>query len=607
MKRTIFSLLMLLVSTIYGQEEIYTFCQTIPTSSHMADLEAIRGLDHTDDIFYLKIYVHVLRKETEPKLGHSIEDVNRQLKFLYDDFDPLAIHFVWNGSIDYIENDEFYSNVGDNTSNIFNTNSHTDGIDIYFFDVEEGAPYGFGLANDIGGSAFMVGGSYRGHKGAGELTPYAYRKIISHEMGHVLYLFHTHHGTWVQQHASCPSEDGAGTCPELVDGSNGTTCGDYIADTPADPVIGWQVNYDTDCAYAPTLDPNDCIPDSDANGDLFQPDATNLMSYTYPTCLQGFTLGQKKRMKNAIFYLPVLSNALLGDYTYIRPLNDCYVCFDNETHFYDIYSSLDIEHLYAFSQENNVETTIISSTSDSFRIQVTSLLGSDGGARSSFSIVNSGRGIIVAHQPIWVGLPETVPDQIVNGAENVNAGEFVYYKIDDGSYRLDGIETYNWEFPQPNEPYVFWGGPPPNNPTVWEYSYFSKYVPKSGNSVGNQTGYVTVAGKNPCGLGDYGDFNQICVENADDPEGDTCTSPIPQPIYYYPNPSDSLLQIDLSLQDYKVFDVVIYDENQQSVYTGQSENVVKTVDVANLSNDTYYLHIYDGGNLILSAILIINH
>jgi len=116
-----------------------------------------------------------------------------------------------------------------------------------------------------------------------------------------------------------------------------------------------------------------------------------------------------------------------------------------------------------------------------------------------------------------------------------------------------------------------------------------------------------VRGLNPCGEGLYGAYNELCVENSDDPEGDTCTPPIPQPIYYYPNPSSTILEIDLSLQDYKIFDVFIYDEYQTVKYYDQSTNVVKSVDTFNLTNGTYYLHIYDGSDLILSAILIINH
>jgi hypothetical protein len=54
--------------------------------------------------------------------------------------------------------------------------------------------------------------------------------VLSHEMGHCLGLYHTHHGTVTEEGDSFQ-------CPELVNGSNSSTCGDYIADTPADPNI----------------------------------------------------------------------------------------------------------------------------------------------------------------------------------------------------------------------------------------------------------------------------------------------------------------------------------------------------------------------------------
>jgi hypothetical protein len=599
MKKIIFLLVLLCTTAIFSQEvdeEETAICLTPSTSTHLADLDAIRGLDHSNDIFHLKIYVHVLRKQAEPKLGQSTEDVNRQLKYLYDTFDPLDINFVWNGEIDYIENDTYYGDVGGNTFDIFNTNSHTDGIDIYFFDVEQGnASGGFGLTDDIGGSALLVGGAYRGHKDGGERTPLAWRNIISHEMGHVLFLWHTHHGTF---------DEGGGGCPEYVNGTNATTCGDFIADTPADPGIFF-TNFNS-CNILE--DPNNNIPDTDSNGDTYVPDTSNLMSYTYPTCMVGFTNNQKSRMKNAIWYLPVLHNTILTNWSYIRTNTlDCYICGEIPKSF-TFYSSYNANYTsIVLEKSTNIDVTITQIDNISSAVTVTNLNPNDDEGSKGYFIIGHINGIDSVNQPIWVGLPQAVPDENVNGPIEVSSGQFKHYKIDDGSLRLNGIDAYDWDFPQPNEPYTFFGGPPPNNPTIWEYSYFSLYVPKSGNSVGNQTGYVTVRGLNPCGDGGYGEFNDVCVENVDDPEGDTCTPPIPQPIYYYPNPSSSILEIDLSLQDYKVFDVVIYDENQTVKYSDQSTNVVKTVDTFNLTNGTYYLHIYDGSDVILSAILIINH
>lgn len=47
---------------------------------------------------------------------------------------------------------------------------------------------------------------------------------VSHEIGHCLGLYHTHHGTFSAE----------GGTPELVNSSNSATAGDYIIDTSAD-------------------------------------------------------------------------------------------------------------------------------------------------------------------------------------------------------------------------------------------------------------------------------------------------------------------------------------------------------------------------------------
>ena len=145
-------------------------------------------------------------------------------------------------------------------------------------------------------------------------------------------------------------------------------------------------------------------------------------------------------------------------------------------------------------------------------------------------------------------------------------------------------------------------------PNIWQPYAYGKYYRVLNGFAGNQTGYVKVRGINPCGIGST-NLNKICVENESDPQGDTeCDDPPPPLIIYYPNPSDDLLKIDLSLQDYKVYTVVIYDQTQTVKYSNQTNNILKTIAVFNLPNDTYYLHVYDDANeLILSNTLIINH
>lgn len=97
-------------------------------------------------------------------------------------------------------------------------------------------------------------------------------KVLIHEAGHYFNLLHTHdtdHGV------------------ELVDGSNCDTTGDLICDTPADPGLSGNVN--SQCEYTGTA--------TDPNGDPYQPDVANHMSYALNSCRNEFTPGQYDRMR----------------------------------------------------------------------------------------------------------------------------------------------------------------------------------------------------------------------------------------------------------------------------------------------------------------------
>ncbi len=96
---------------------------------------------------------------------------------------------------------------------------------------------------------------------------------VSHEIGHWFDLLHTHDGG-----------------DELVDGTNCTTAGDFVCDTPADPNLSGNVN--ASCVYIGTR--------IDANGDKYNPDTRNLLSYA-GRCRNRFSDGQIYRMQSALF------------------------------------------------------------------------------------------------------------------------------------------------------------------------------------------------------------------------------------------------------------------------------------------------------------------
>ncbi len=97
---------------------------------------------------------------------------------------------------------------------------------------------------------------------------------LSHEIGHWFDLFHTHQGG-----------------DELVNGSNCSTAGDFVCDTRADPNISGRVN--GSCAYTGG---SSLV---DANGQTYNPDPRNMMSYSTKPCRNRFSNGQVYKMQSA--------------------------------------------------------------------------------------------------------------------------------------------------------------------------------------------------------------------------------------------------------------------------------------------------------------------
>lgn len=185
---------------------------------------------------------------------------------------------------------------------------HRDGIDMFILPDRSQSghsPYAeVGFAEGIPGTAFYVSGvktyrdtcDYTGNTQDPLLTgnPFtddfvrrvldgaARNGIVAHEMGHCLGLFHTFEDDLVLN-TGCQTPITYNSCPELVDGSNCTTCGDFVCDTPAD-----HLDYDCD-TYVGTA--------TDANGDLYDPLPHNIMTYTQALYRHELTQGQVDRIR----------------------------------------------------------------------------------------------------------------------------------------------------------------------------------------------------------------------------------------------------------------------------------------------------------------------
>lgn len=263
-----FSALLFIVCSINvtGQN---SFCQTPASSSNMAYNALASGTSNfgISQSQTLRVYFHVVNN------GFSQSQVEQAFYILQQDFILFNIFFEWDCYIDYI------TAPPNANSDIFSVNNHQDGIDIYLYS----GPNAGGAAEGVGeSSAFYVSGNYWAY-------PYdilALSHVISHEMGHVLFLWHTHH------------QNEPGGCEEFVDESNCEVCGDFVCDTPSDPFIDG--NVDSNCNWLGS--------GVDSHGHPYDPDTKNIMSYTTPSCMDKFSDEQGIRARNAISLLPFLAD-----------------------------------------------------------------------------------------------------------------------------------------------------------------------------------------------------------------------------------------------------------------------------------------------------------
>lgn len=263
-------------------QNLMSFCITNPNISDQ--LENITTLSLPNNQYTIRVFVHIIRK-TDGSGGVSLNNVNVSLNYLKQAFEPHGICISLYG-IDEIYNDNFYYTFNLGLMNAYtNTNN---AIDIFIGDSNY---WNAGQASGIPGKAMGVGGNL-----FGSILSLSY--VIAHEMGHCLGLYHTFHGL-------CESG-----CAEFVNGSNCTTCGDYVCDTPADPQQFQVINTGNGCFCSGTT----CgVPNTDVYGNYYNPDENNIMAYTLPSCMQYFTHGQGLRMRYFLANSSILQPVIVPD------------------------------------------------------------------------------------------------------------------------------------------------------------------------------------------------------------------------------------------------------------------------------------------------------
>ncbi len=212
--------------------------------------------------FFVPVQMHIIRQNSG--LGGSTEaEALTALDRMNDYYIDASIHFYLCDDINFIDNSNYYDYSKSQMNALDAAYSQDNVVNIYIANSATNSS-GSGICGHAqfpGGLDFIMVTTSCMNNGS----------TLAHEMGHYLGLYHTHTTSFGS---------------EAVDGSDCSTQGDLICDTPADPNLSGEVNNDG-CIYEGV--------DTDENGQFYTPQVTNLMSYASKECRFEITEGQLER------------------------------------------------------------------------------------------------------------------------------------------------------------------------------------------------------------------------------------------------------------------------------------------------------------------------
>ena len=218
------------------------------------------------------VKAHIIR-QSDGTGGLTDMELNDAMATMNSIYINAGIEFFLCDGINYINSDDYYTYEQAEESLMTSVHNVNGVINIYFTNSITSSSGGClcGYAYFPGGPETILMANSCTTNGS----------TLSHEMGHFFALSHTHGNSNVFN-----------STQELVNGSNCESTGDFICDTPADPKLGVN-NVNVDCNYTDTTS-------QDANGEIYQPDPLNFMSYSRKRCRSLFSPQQYARI-NAIY------------------------------------------------------------------------------------------------------------------------------------------------------------------------------------------------------------------------------------------------------------------------------------------------------------------
>jgi hypothetical protein len=471
-----------------------------------------------DAQFCVSVKFHIVR-ETNGTGGFDSSQIQNAINYINQFYNSHLIN-VSSLGFDYINNSNLNSFDDTEFSQLTSLNNVPNAINYYIVNT---APY-YGRAGAIISNNLVI----RSDRVFAPTSP--------HELGHCLNLLHTFQGT----------ASGTSGCAENINGSNCSSCGDNVCDTPADANI-------------------------EATGG-YSPDLTNIMSY-YIT-RNHFTTQQGLRMRNAIGGSPILQATLSSQCTSITGFNN--ICATSNAQ-------------YALSNPQN--TSILWSVTPNLQIVNSSNSGITVKAINSTingkeTITANTSGMMIT-KVIWVGKPKiTIYQPTVSTCNTILQ---IKSATTNATLQEQGINYLSWE--RDGEEVG----------TGYNYSFGGYYSPimlSATNTCGTTTynSFIPLRLPVKCGSSPISRTSNSINDNTS--------------FYrIYPNPSKDIVNIDLRDQNNQPKKRIAITGELFDLM-GQSKSKVEIIDnkatfsVRSLNKGIYILRIYINGQVESHQIIV---
>ena len=223
----------------------------------------------------IPVKIHIVTND-DGSGGINISAVLEELSEVNSYFQNSFVEFYVCDDVNYINSSSLYDFDSDTQQDLLFSNHQSDILNIYFVgDISFGA-------GGACGYTYLPGNTDQYYDVIvmdNDCTTSTSGTTLTHEFGHHLNLIHTH-----------GPQNGFLTS-ELVSGTNCSFAGDLLCDTPADPELGYSNVNNINCLYSVSG-----TPPTDAQGNLFDPDTSNIMSYAPQECTNTLTDEQYARM-----------------------------------------------------------------------------------------------------------------------------------------------------------------------------------------------------------------------------------------------------------------------------------------------------------------------